>query len=1394
VCVKGNIGQSNNTSTACVDIIINPNLTPIDGDVETGFVDVFHYEVTDGDKHSKPGIIIITIGWENTPAEVSDLAISTLEDTPTSGQLQGSDLDGHPITFSIVDSASMGTVTLDDTETGAFSYTPNPNAYGVDTFTYVANDGFENSQTGTVTITVENTNDAPVAHFTGILTTLEDTAVNGTLGVTDPDEEDVMDFRLATLPSKGEVVITNAQTGAFTYTPHQDLNGSDSFFFVVHDGEIESNAAKVNIEITPVNDAPVSEDVGLLTTHTDETLTDTLTATDVDEDALLYKIVSSPAKGSVDLDAATGVFTYTTSCTSECTDSFTYSASDAYVSSALSTVSIIVKQANLAPVCNELAPIDVFAGVAYGGAVSCSDPDGGELTYIVVNKGRLGAAAFPDPANGDYVYTPNPLATGSDYITVIASDGDKESNPVTVQVEISNVCQGPGNAKRDADDDGYADFVEQAFDTAADNINETPLNLDPRLYPGAMFAADFDGDGYDDIAELWLDSDHRSNASIPSLSTLKGVPDCLTALYDTVPPALFGFSILTPVVDATPGDATARFALTAVDNAAGIVEVNILLESPSGTSLAGKATFDDKPLVTYVEFESDTFSQYAEAGTWIVKTLSVIDSMGNGLYFSTEDLASRQYATTLEVINNNPQNSITLGDLKILTPSVDVCSEEVASVQAVATSDYLGIKRVAVSLRSPSGENYSWGEITPANPQTSLTATINTFAYRIFSETGDWQIAELTLSDVAGGTVVLDTAALQAGGYATTINVYKSGLCPVEDNPTILHNFEVATPIVSMISDSADLGLDLYVSDQDGISEMTINLEGPSGETMAVQQQSPTVPTSFAQIIEHAILSQDLLNYKTCTGNIPWNVKSISVADGYGNVTAWDETQLIELGHITDQPDFYIYVPSSKVYTCHSLYAYNDSIRPLEDNVYTGFLPNGYDSLGHSLTYVIESQGGLGTVTITDATTGEYTYTPAANVNVDLNGEDSFKYKVNDGSADSNTATVTVIIEPTDDPTEIEDQTIQVDQDTTYTGSVVASDADLLPLTYDIVSNGQKGTATFLTNNTFQYVPNPGETGNDEFTFQVSDENSTSRLGTVSVTINPILTGATGFSFTPTRVSSCVATARMEVEIPHSRSNSEYTQVQLTLEGPSGQVIGFSATPQGSDNVFKLVNEIQTASIQGGFEPGVWVFKNLLAKRQGETYSQVVLADFEAAGFAASMEVVENCPPAADDADYTMAITETLRQTLTASDPEGDAVTYRIVDQPGKGSITDFNEQTGEFTFVPSEIGTDTFTFVANDGLSDSNVPGEVTITIVYEEPPVAYDADVTVTKNLAYVGKLNAYDADSDNLTYTIVEDASLGVFTITDTSTGAFEYRPNPGVTGEDSFRFKANDGDIE
>ena len=72
-----------------------------------------------------------------------------------------SDLDGDPLTAELVSGHSNGTLALN--ADGSFAYTPNANFNGYDSFTYVANDGLDDSNTATVTITIDPVNDAPVA-------------------------------------------------------------------------------------------------------------------------------------------------------------------------------------------------------------------------------------------------------------------------------------------------------------------------------------------------------------------------------------------------------------------------------------------------------------------------------------------------------------------------------------------------------------------------------------------------------------------------------------------------------------------------------------------------------------------------------------------------------------------------------------------------------------------------------------------------------------------------------------------------------------------------------------------------------------------------------------------------------------------------------------------------------------------------------------------------------------------------------------------------------------------------------------------------------------------------------------------------------------------------------
>ena len=90
-------------------------------------------------------------------------------------------------------------------------------------------------------------NHAPVAS-NGALSVPQDTATAGTLQASDSDS-DPLSYIIVSNGSKGTAIVTNAATGAYTYTPNAGATGSDSFTFKANDGTDDSNVATVNVTI-----------------------------------------------------------------------------------------------------------------------------------------------------------------------------------------------------------------------------------------------------------------------------------------------------------------------------------------------------------------------------------------------------------------------------------------------------------------------------------------------------------------------------------------------------------------------------------------------------------------------------------------------------------------------------------------------------------------------------------------------------------------------------------------------------------------------------------------------------------------------------------------------------------------------------------------------------------------------------------------------------------------------------------------------------------------------------------------------------------------------------------------------------------------------------------------
>jgi hypothetical protein len=112
-----------------------------------------------------------------------------------------------------------------------------------------------------------------------------------------------------------------------------------------------------------------------------------------------------------------------------------------------------------------------------------------------------------------------------------------------------------------------------------------------------------------------------------------------------------------------------------------------------------------------------------------------------------------------------------------------------------------------------------------------------------------------------------------------------------------------------------------------------------------------------------------------------------------------------------------------------------------------------------------------------------------------------------------------------------------------------------------------------------------------------------------------------------------------------------------------------------------------------------------------------------------------NHPPVAVDGSVSVDAGASVAGTLSASDPDGDALTYSLVANGTKGTATITNTATGAFSYAANAAssGTDTFTFQASDGSLSSNV-ATMTVTIQSPAPSCALNVTASVSSTLGNV------------------------------------------------------------
>jgi RHS repeat-associated protein len=330
---------------------------------------------------------------------------------------------------------------------GSFSYTPAANFRGVDSFTYSAHDGENDSNAAMVTIAIPAVNDAPLAENDHYMLPEEGVLSATTPGVLDNDGDidgATLTVELVSPPRYAATFELDAD-GSFAYAAAANFNGVDTFTYRVGNGIAYSNIAMVQIAVANVNDGPFAQSQSV-TLNENTSANIVLGATDIDSTSLSFSVLNGPSHGTVLPNSGTmSCITEAqgTTCTADIgyvpfanyhgPDNFTFAVADGFAVSNTATVSMTVLHVNRPPSANAGGPYAGVTGAPIQFSGLASDPDGDALTFAW-DFGDGGTASVQNPA---HVYT----APGTFTVTLTVSDpfGGAAAAHTTVPVAASQV-------------------------------------------------------------------------------------------------------------------------------------------------------------------------------------------------------------------------------------------------------------------------------------------------------------------------------------------------------------------------------------------------------------------------------------------------------------------------------------------------------------------------------------------------------------------------------------------------------------------------------------------------------------------------------------------------------------------------------------------------------------------------------------------------------------------------------------------------------------------------------------------------------------------------------------------------------------------------------------------
>lgn len=506
------------------------------------------------------------------------------------GSIDCFDDEGAELTFAVEDGPEHGTLSEIEPEgsgSASFTYTPSPGYEGDDAFSFVANDGTQDSAPAVVEVAVSAVADDP-PRCTATLATTSDVGgafeveqgetVHGSVACVDEDGA-ALDFSATAQPGHG-VLAPLAASGDggvdVAYTPAPGYLGFDDFRIDVSDGVNPAVPVTVRVRVVAARDDPPTCTAELAAPSTGDayrvkqgaTVAGVLDCEDDEGSPLGYSIATPPQHGSATPVGEDGRFSYTAPGSYAAPDEFTLLASDGANDSQPIVLEVaVVAAVNEPPACQVALGVGAGSDGAYlvdrntgvPGRIVCDDDGEDDLAMTVVAPplhGSLSTLVPDGPASAEFTYTPASGYVGPDTFALAGDDG--ETGPQSAAAVIQVVAPGPDvphcQARLNTADSagGYevesgetvsgtltcfdADGAELSFSIARAPGHGTISGLEPATDGVARFAYTADGawTGPDDFALVASNGLHSSNAvevDVAAVPPVDDPPECSISLF-----------------------------------------------------------------------------------------------------------------------------------------------------------------------------------------------------------------------------------------------------------------------------------------------------------------------------------------------------------------------------------------------------------------------------------------------------------------------------------------------------------------------------------------------------------------------------------------------------------------------------------------------------------------------------------------------------------------------------------------------------------------------------------------------------------------------------------------------------------------------------------------------